>query len=116
MPTKTVLITDVIALAREEYQGATDAEFDYHLAGGQETALLALDRAFYELANKDRPEPQRPWGDDEHDARATAAKELRQRLQKPLDAFIAWATARPYVGWSDYSQGPIRYAEEAAQE
>lgn len=105
-------IDDVITAAKVEFlelwpDNETEAAFDYGLAtGGESNAWLAIKNVIYRLASTDRE--------------ATAEREaayiaLWDQLKPELDSYAASCRERKYVGWSDYSTGPIRYADEAAR-
>jgi hypothetical protein len=97
-------LEQVIAYAREQY-GPTPASFDFAYGAGLDSAERWLANALWHHAEADSAPTE--------DAARQRVAHLREQLAPELDAFRHTCRARRYVGWSRWTSGPIRYAEEA---
>lgn len=94
----------VIAIARDLH-GKGAAAFDFAIAAGRDAAVMDLDNAIYEVANRHLPLSQ-----DTTEAREARFASLKSELAGELATYRARCADRKYVGWSMASRGPIRYA------
>jgi hypothetical protein len=98
------LFEQVIAYAREQY-GPTAASFDHDYGAESDAAEQWLTNALWHHSGADHaPNPAQ--------ARLRVAA-LRGRLAPELAAFRQQCRTRRYVGWSRWTTGPVRYAEDA---
>ena len=84
--------------------GKTDAEFDYSLTQGWQhsDAVREMRNMVWFLVNPDMadsPEEQKHRADEAWD-----------RVRPEVQVMIDQAKAKDYLGWSNASGGPIRYA------
>lgn len=121
MTQPSITFDQVLAHAKQRF-GGTDAEFDYSVAANASIelrsdarpdsshvpagdAMREIDNAIYWLASTSDNTPAE---------REAAQRQLRAALATEIEAYAAACRARKYVGWSKYSSGPIRYAEDAS--
>jgi hypothetical protein len=97
-------LEQVIADARQLY-GPTPATFDYAYGLGDQFAEGALENAVWIAAGADT--------DPDRQAVEQRAAQFLSELAPELATFRQQCRDRKYVGWSRWTTGPIRYAEEA---
>ena len=93
--------------------GMTAAEMDYSLAMGQVgagTGMAALRDAIDRLATRDLPDVQPGDPNGTRTVRQQARDHMHAQFTPDIDAMVAAAKAKSYIGWSVQSRGPIRYA------
>lgn len=108
-------ISPIIALAKAEFltlwpEYETEAAFDYGLStGGESNAWLAIKGTLHQIANARH-------GDDPAEDQEQRYIALWDKVKPDLDAYAVSCRGRSYTGWSDYSAGPIQYADEIVSE
>lgn len=101
----TQLAAAVIAAAREDafFDAPSAAAFDYGIGCGRPAAEASLTNALYRIANRGL--------DGDSDEKEARMQRLREFIAPELDAYRSRCRNRQYVGWSNASSGPIRYAD-----
>jgi hypothetical protein len=99
----------VIAAARADAPTPATADREVSLTGWRTSPHVS-----YALAVVANPEVDVTASLDAEQAREVHARteQLAEELTVELDAWVQECRAREYVGWSRYSTGPVRYADE----
>jgi hypothetical protein len=113
--TPSVVTFDMVVTAARTRAGLTAAEFDYDLTHNNPNtaAPMALDAVMYELANQHLPTIQTDDAPSALWERANNAARMHEKFRADVKSMIEAAQRKQYIGWSNASGGPIRYANPA---